>query len=132
MKHEICPECLGNNVSINGKWEDLAGEKGWKPVKFWLPLIKCMDCDKTYEALEADNAIHDASCKAMGLLTPTEIKSIRKDLNMNAEEFATLLGLGKSTVKRWEARALIPNRSSMKLVKIAATPKGLQLLKNIT
>lgn len=113
-----CPRCLSENVTESEREEELPIKDDWNPVTFILPLVECKDCNKTSPAIEARKAIHDASCIAMGVLPPNEIISIRKKRKLSAEQFAKILGLGLSTVKRWESRSLFPTKSNMTLVKL--------------
>ncbi len=55
----------------------------------------------------------------MGLLSPWEIRNIRKELDVNAQDFAKALGLGVASIKRWESRAKYPGRSASILMKLA-------------
>ena len=64
-----------------------------------MPLIVCNDCQETSQAIEAKKAIHDASCIAMGVYTPTKIKKIRKACDMDQVEFSRLIGVGDLTVR---------------------------------
>lgn len=119
---KICPECLGDDVVVSERWEDLPIRDDWTPVSFWLPLIECNDCRKTLPAIESRKAIHDASCLAMGALPPPEIMAIRKAYNLNAEQFSQILGLELSTVNQWESRSLFPTKGDMARVNLFSRP----------
>jgi DNA-binding transcriptional regulator YiaG len=120
IKSRFCPECMSDNVKPNHVLHQLEIKDGWAQVSFFLPVITCGDCQATSDALEAKDAVHDASCIAMGVLPPREIKRIRKEMGFsNAVDFAKFLGVGESTVKRWEARISFPDKNQMKLINIA-------------
>ena len=122
VKAKICPECMANDVVVDHVLADLPLKNGWSPVRYFLPKITCNECGEVSDALEARDAVHDASCVAMGLLPPKEIKRIRKELGFsNAVDFARFLGVGDSTVKRWEARISFPDKNQIKLINIAQT-----------
>ena len=68
---------------------------------------------------------------AEGLLTASEIKSIREGLGFkNAEDLAELLDLGSSTIKRWESRALKPNKALLLLLRLVEE-HGVQIITNL-
>ncbi len=112
-----CPECMSDNVKTTHKYEKLPLKENWRPVEFLKPKIICNVCKLESDALESLEAIHDATCIAMGVLPPQEIKRIRKELNYsNVIEFSRLLGLGDSTVKSWEARQYFPSKSQIEKI----------------
>ena len=120
IKSRFCPECMSDNVKLDHVLHELEIKQGWIQVSFFLPVVSCNDCQATSNALEAKDAVHDATCIAMGVLPPLEIKRIRKEMGFsNAVDFAKFLGVGESTVKRWEARISFPDRNQMKLINIA-------------
>lgn len=122
VKAKICPECMSKDVVVGHVLANLPLREGWSPVRYFLPKITCNECGEVSDALEARDAVHDASCVAMGLLPPKEIKRIRKELGFsNAVDFARFLGVGDSTVKRWEARISFPDKNQIKLINIAQT-----------
>ena len=131
VKIKICPECMGSNVNISYDKQDLTIDSAWEPVQYYVPLIHCEDCDKISEALETLEATHDASCVAMGLLPPDEIKRIRKKLGFgNAVDFAKLLEVGDATVKRWESRGAFPNKVSVRAMQVVLD-KGVEYFKSL-
>ena len=122
VKVGICPQCMADDIVVSHIEQDLPLREGWSPVRYLLPKITCNKCGEVSDALEARDAVHDASCVAMGLLPPKEIKRIRKELGFsNAVDFARFLGVGDSTVKRWEARISFPDKNQIKLINIAQT-----------
>ena len=120
IKLRICPDCMSDNVKTEHVLTELPIKEDWQKVHYYKPLIKCQDCGVTSDAVEGKMATHDAACLAMGLLPPKEIKRIRNELGFtNAVEFARFLGVGDSTVKRWEARITFPDKNQIKLINIA-------------
>lgn len=119
VKTRFCPECMDENINIEHRLHNLELKDGWSEVKYFMPVISCNACGLVSDAPEGADATHDAACVAMGVLPPMEIKRIRKDLGFSsAEKFATFLGVGKATVKRWEARISFPDRNQIKLINI--------------
>lgn len=72
------------------------------------------------DATEADRlseAITEAYAKRHGLLTPAEIKGIRKTFEMTQAQFEKLLGVAKPTVSRWENGASQPTATACQLMR---------------
>ena len=132
VSKKYCPMCASKNVKVGGSWEELPRtEKSIRTVTYWHPLIECGDCGQTSGAFEAVAAMHDAACFAEGLITASEIKSIREGLGFkNAEDLAELLDLGSSTIKRWESRALKPNKALLLLLRLVEE-HGVQIITNL-
>lgn len=78
--------------------------------------LKCPICG--YETIEGARMaefrrlVADEYRKEHGLLTSTQIRSLRKSLGMNQEEFAGHLGVGIASVKRWEMGKIQDRRSN--------------------
>ena len=130
VANRTCPLCHGTNIDISERVTEISATKTSRQVSYKRPEISCRDCEMTYEASEARQAEHDATCISMNLVTPIEMKQIRKDNGMSAETFARFLGFGLSSIKRWEARYTFPNRSCSNLIKLIFM-EGLEVIENI-
>jgi putative transcriptional regulator len=67
------------------------------------------ECREQLSGPEAARIRHMAICRALGLLTPGEIRAIRDRLNLTQAEFARLTRLGEATICRWERGRLLQN-----------------------
>jgi putative zinc finger/helix-turn-helix YgiT family protein len=67
---------------------------------------------------QANDQITDALRREVGLLTPEQIRSNRETLGLKQRDFADRLGVGESTVSRWETGAQVQQRSLDKLMRI--------------
>lgn len=56
--------------------------------------------------------------KAKGLLSPDEIRGIRKGLGLTQEEFQQLLGVSSPAVSRWETGAMLPSKTTDTLMRV--------------
>ena len=122
VKTNFCPECMDENIKVSFEEKLLERKDGWSQVKYMTPVISCRSCGQVSDAPEHKDASYDAACIAMGGLPPMEIRRIRKELGFtSAEKFADLLGVGKATVKRWEARISFPDRNQIRLINILCT-----------
>jgi putative zinc finger/helix-turn-helix YgiT family protein len=85
------------------------------------PALACTQCGwLTVDATRTDELRRrtaDAYRRKHGLLTSDAIKAFREVLDMNQREFAAFLGVGESSVKRWETW-LVQEKSSDELIRM--------------
>jgi DNA-binding transcriptional regulator YiaG len=55
-----------------------------------------------------------------GLLSPEEIKGIRKSLGLKQHDFETLIGVSSPTASRWETGAMLPSKTTDTLIRVLA------------
>jgi len=92
-----------------------------------VPMQVCDACGETFTGPDAARIRHHAICRALGLLTPEEIKALRERLGKTQQEFAELTGIGEATISRWERGRLLQNRANDNFLRlIAANPALLQ------
>ena len=101
-----CPDCDG---AFDKDWQETtipygAGENA-VDIPVCLPLYTCIGCGLQTLDEEGERLEHEAVCDYLGILSPREIKNIRKRHGMTREEFAELTAIGESSLGRWE-RAL--------------------------
>ena len=131
IKIPFCPSCMSKNTRRYHEKGELAHKKGWHRGKYWMPMIFCRDCKEHFSAFEGIKAQHDAAMVAMDGMTVKQIKDLRKSLGFkSAVSFARYLGVGDSTVKRWENRSSWPSPSGRMLLKLAAAGVDLSIVKN--
>ena len=101
-----------------------------------VPVEECDACGEVLTGPAAASVRHDAICRAAGLLSPAEIKSLRDQFGWSQNHLADLTDFGIATVSRWERGRLLQNRSANKmLLAIRDCPpfrkylQGLQALK---
>ena len=70
------------------------------------------------EAESLSRALLSEYAKARDLLTPSEIRGIRKRLGLKQVEFERLLGVSTPAASRWETGAAAPSRSVCKLMRM--------------
>ena len=111
-------------------------EYEYKGIKFyvdmpgWFPKdndegIFTQDDMKVY-----DKALHIAKAEADHLLTPDNIRAIRKQLNLTQEAAGCILGGGKRAFQKYESGEVLPSRAISNLLKLLqAQPTMLELLK---
>jgi putative zinc finger/helix-turn-helix YgiT family protein len=76
-------------------------------VLYGITQYECLSCKETYAAipdiLKLNRIIGTHVCREKkALLTPAEVRFLRKDLQLKAKELAIIMGVVVSTVSRWE------------------------------
>jgi len=71
-----------------------------------IPVYECSDCDISYPSIFRLGRLNDLIALTLvekpGLLRGNEIKFLRKNLRMPSKLFAKKLGVGKTTLPKWE------------------------------
>ena len=97
-----------------------------------VPIRSCSKCDFSYLDAEAEEIKHDAVCRYLGVLTPRQIRSIRKGHGMTRTEFAKATGLGEATLGRWENGQIVQNIGNDRYLRLLADPGTMQRLRHLT
>src|SRR5690348_7097404 len=101
----ICHEC--NSGTLAAQPVSLTGERHGEKFTVTTPGLACDHCG--YQTIansqsgDFTRAVSDAYRAEHGLLTGDEIRNLRNRLGMNQVQFADYLGVGSSSVKRWES-----------------------------
>jgi putative zinc finger/helix-turn-helix YgiT family protein len=129
----ICRDCHSSRLTREFQPESFSYRSGGVdyPVKASYPIYRCLDCGETIMDAEGEDARHDAICKAMGRLTPSEILTMRKELRLSQREFADLSGLGEASIGRWEAGELIQSESNDNLLRLLSNRANLEYLRTL-
>ena len=106
-----CPSCgktdVGTSMTIDnfiyGEGADAA------ELSVEVPLRTCTACGFQFLDSEAEDAHHEAVCHHLGVMTPTEIRTLREEQGLSRAAFAQLTKLGEATIARWERGSLIQN-----------------------
>ena len=96
-----CPSCGRQPLerrTIREEFDYGAEDERVRVVAEAVPVLACPACEEVFYGPEAEQAHHRAICKALGLLTPEEIKAVRERLGMNQGEFARLTGIGVASL----------------------------------
>ncbi|WP_124061665.1 type II TA system antitoxin MqsA family protein [Gordonibacter sp. Marseille-P4307] len=121
----ICAEC-GDELEKSYAPIETAF-RGTMVVVEGVEHFVCRSCSEVFfnggQADDFADAVDAAYRRANGLLAPDEIRRIRKQLRMNQDEFQSLLGVGKTTVSRWESGRIIQSKSTDNLIRLAAASR---------
>jgi HTH-type transcriptional regulator/antitoxin MqsA len=116
-----CPLCGGSVQHVHGK---VVARVGARRVEVESDFRRCNSCGETFhdpvKAQALQRAAADTIRQAEGLLTPDEIKQIRKGLKLSQSNMEKLLGVGKKTVVRWERGTVFQSAAIDKLLRLIA------------
>jgi putative zinc finger/helix-turn-helix YgiT family protein len=106
-----CPECGEHAVRTEQKKHNFTYGRGSdaRELEVVLPVRVCGQCGFQYLDKAANDAQHDAVCRHLGVLTPTQIRALREYHGLSRAEFASMTRLGEATIARWERGSLIQN-----------------------
>ena len=98
-----------------------------------VPVRRCEDCDLEYLDDEAERLKHGAVCRHLGVLTPDEIRHIRKGFGMTQAEFAQVTGIGVASLNRWENGLTIQTQAYDRYLRLlTAHPSNIRDLERFT
>jgi putative zinc finger/helix-turn-helix YgiT family protein len=88
-----------------------------------ISWVECDSCGEKIFDYKGIQQINEARYKILGLLTPAELKSIRKKLDLTQEQMAELLDAGNKTYCRWENGTSIQTKSMDNLIRYTVEKK---------
>lgn len=92
-----CPQCDGEEVVT--RWVDDVMTWGSGDLKsripVYVPVRTCAACDLQYIDQHGERLRHEAICRHLGVLSPADIRSIRRGYGMTRAAFAHFTGLGE-------------------------------------
>jgi DNA-binding transcriptional regulator YiaG len=93
-------------------------------------VMTCNQCGFQFTDEVAEEARHEAVCRHLGVMTPKEIKEIRKSYGMSRAEFSHLTRIGEASLARWENGLLIQSPAYDQLLYLLTFPENLERLKS--
>ncbi len=117
-----CPVC-GNTNLISGKKEYQFVESGLDNVILaGVDVTQCPECNEEFVSIPNVVALMDLIAEQImlktGRLTGQEIRFLRKNLLMKIAEFATLLGVDRVSLSRWENEQVKPTVANDRLIRL--------------
>ena len=127
----VCPDC--ERTAVRTIHEDHSFKYGCGPAPVELnvtvPARRCDECGFSFYDAETERIKHEAVCRHLGVLTPSEVMAIRGSISR--AEFAALTGLGEATIGRWERGALVQSRANDLLLRLLQDPRNVQAARPI-
>ena len=120
MYPKACGRCGGSvTVSEDPVPVELRGETILVPD---VEHGSCCRCGELFLDLSAVEVIQKEAVRhskqARGLLTPEEIRDLRRSLGMSQAAFEQLLGTGPKTVVRWEGGTVFQTATADRLMRV--------------
>lgn len=97
-----------------------------------VPVHSCSQCGESYAGKEAEIIRHEAVCRHLGVLTPAEIRGLRRGHDMSRAAFARLTGFGEATLARWERGEVIQNTSNDSFLRMLMDAEAMKRLSGMT
>lgn len=97
-----------------------------------VPVHSCSQCGESYTAEEAEKNRHEAVCRHLGVLTPAEIRALRRERGMSRAAFSRLTGFGEATLARWERGEVVQNTSNDSFLRLLMSDTVLRRLSSLT
>lgn len=124
-KHEVaasdpnrdttCPFC---EAPAKTAIVDHTFQHGAIEISVTLPVRQCADCDEEFVDHVGERIKTEAVYYAFGLLSPWDIRAIRKRRRLSRPAFAEITGLGEATIKRWESGAIAQSRANDRYLRL--------------
>lgn len=128
-----CPLC--GNVGIVTTVQPHTFDYGTGELKVQLtidaPVRRCSSCDFEYLDHVTENLKQEAICEYLGVLTPNEIRSIRRSCRMSRSKFAQVTGLGAASLNRWENGLNIQSLAYDRYLRLLAIPETMRTLAQV-
>ena len=96
-----------------------------------VPVHVCPSCGLEFLDDEAETLKHEAVCAHLGVLSPEEIRGIRRMHGMSRAAFSRVTGLGEATLNRWENEILIQSAANDRYLRLLAAPNNMYMLQRL-
>lgn len=83
-----------------------------------------------YTDHEGDRLCHDAICNFLQVLTPNEVRALRKNAGLTLKEFSKTTGIGQASISRWENGTLIQNKAMDFYLRLLRVLNNLQAIRD--
>ncbi len=94
-----------------------------------VPVIRCASCDEIHRVMlprlrDLEKLLTTALVRKRGRLVPQEFRWLRKRLRLKGTELAKMIGVGSSTISRWENEAAPISAFGDRLLRTIVAHKG--------
>ncbi len=126
-----CPEC--GQLMVRDEMRPLTIRYKGLSATFPMPGFYCVNCGEgvhTGKDMEvSDRNLNLLKAQAENLLSPTEVRRIRKKLRLNQEAAGQILGGGPNAFHKYEKGDVLPSQAISNLLRVLeALPDGLEVL----
>jgi putative zinc finger/helix-turn-helix YgiT family protein len=128
----LCPDCGSSKIETSEENHSFtyghAEDKADLIVK--VPVRACSDCGASFLDRVAEDLCHDAVCQHLGVMTPSQIKGLRKLYNLTQAQFRDITKLGEATLSRWERGLVIQNQAYDNYLYLLGFPENLDKIRS--
>jgi HTH-type transcriptional regulator / antitoxin MqsA len=97
-----------------------------------VPVDDCDSCGECFSGPEAARIRHEAIGRALGLLQPQEIRTLRERMGQSLVQFGKLLGVSSERLSQWENGTAWQDRTADRLIRLLALkPDNLQFVQSL-
>ncbi len=133
QREPSCPIC--GEIDITTKREthrvDYGSGEHLTELQLPVPVSRCDTCGFEYLEDSAEHLKHIAVCDFPGVLSPEEIRGIRKALGMTQVSFARLTGLGEASLNRWQNGLAIQSYADDRYLRSLAHPVNILRIREL-
>jgi putative zinc finger/helix-turn-helix YgiT family protein len=128
-----CPECESASTGTRIEAEHFTYGIGADAVELTaaVPIRRCHSCGLEWLDYLGEQAKHQAICRHIGVLTPSEITEIRTKNHLSKAKFASLTKIGVATLARWERGILIQSPGYDMFLRLLQHPDNIERLKRL-
>lgn len=121
-----CPDCDSDRFTREFREHRFAYNKGAAEtaVTCSIPVNKCLVCGCEWTDSDAEEIRHEAICRHLKRLPPTQIVALRERNGISQAEFSRITGFGEASVSRWETGAQIQNVACDRLMRLIAADRA--------
>lgn len=115
-----CPQCDSEEVATNWVDDVITWGSGdlESRIPVSVPVRMCSVCDLQYMDEHGERLRHEAICRHLGVLSPAEIRSIRRGHGMSRSAFAHATGLDEAAIRRWESGIAVQSHDDDRRLRI--------------
>lgn len=129
----LCPNCGSIELTTESVEDNfLFGADPASQVQLTaiVPLHTCNSCEFQFTDSAAENLRHEAVCKHLGVLSPTDIRGIRADAGLTRKEFAEFSKIGEASLARWETGELIQSAAYDQYLKLLVYKENIERIQS--
>mgnify|MGYP001318981835 CR=1 FL=1 len=128
----LCASCGKNNITISHVEDQFVYGEGSSSVQLAaiVPMHTCNTCGFQFLDSKAEESHHEAVCRHLSVLTPSQIRALRTRLGLTRTAFADLTRLDEDTLAEWERGASIQTAAYDQFLYLLHDSSNVQKLRN--
>lgn len=100
----VCADCGGRSVEECRQTSFVYLHDGKSvTLEAVVPVRRCEACGEESADYRAEDIKHEAVCRFLGRLAPSDIRAFREQFDLTQTRLAEITGLGVASIRRWES-----------------------------